>query len=63
MQAAMLETRFGGGPPSVRTVRPQSSGAVGNAADRLAHIKELRDKDLISQDEYDAKRKAILDEL
>jgi len=63
MQAAMLETWLGGSPPSAHTARPPSAGAVGDAGQRLAHIKELRDKGLISQDEYEAKRREILDGL
>jgi hypothetical protein len=64
MQTTLLETRLAGGPPGVQTSKPQSPGGIcGDAADRLAHLKELKDKGLITQDEYEAKRKAILDEL
>jgi hypothetical protein len=63
MQSAMLETKFGSAQPDVRPTKQQLPAAVGNAGDRLAHIKELRDKGLISQEEYEAKRKAIVDAL
>jgi hypothetical protein len=51
MQAAMLEIMF----PSAPLKRA--------AADRLTQLKELKDKGLISDAEYEAKRKAILDTL
>jgi hypothetical protein len=60
MQATMLETRFGTATPEFHSTKPQSPAAAG---DRLAHIKELRDKSLISQEEYEAKRKSIVDAL
>jgi hypothetical protein len=62
MQAAMLETKFAStitAAPATKTPSPTSAGD----GDRLAHIKELRDKGLISQEEYEAKRKAIIDAL
>ena len=34
-----------------------------NAAERLQHLKELKDKGLISDEEYQQKRKTIVDEL
>ena len=62
MQAALLETRFGGGPSNGQISRPQTSGGMTrDSAVRFAHLKELRDKGLINQAEYEAKRKAILD--
>ncbi len=42
----------------------QAGGAeAGTAADRLARLEALREKNLISPEEYEAKRKAILDEI
>jgi len=61
MQAAMLETKFAStitAAPPTKTPSPTT-----NDGDRLAHIKELKDKGLITQEEYEAKRKAIVDAL
>jgi hypothetical protein len=63
MQGAMLETNFPSATPAVRPTRPQAAGLPSAAADRLAQLKELKDKGLISEEEYEAKRKAILDTL
>jgi Short C-terminal domain len=63
MQTAMLETKFGGVTSEVHVPKPQTQTPVGDAGDRLAHIKELRDRGLISQEEYEAKRKVIVDTL
>jgi hypothetical protein len=62
MQAAMLEVKF---PSALQngSGHAQPPVAVGEAANRLNQLKELRDKGLISGPEYDAKRKAILDSL
>ena len=63
MQATLLEARYGVHSPVVTGEGPKSPSDTRDTGDRLAHLKELRDKGLISQDEYDAKRKAILDSL
>ena len=63
MQVAMLETKFGRAISDPPTTKPRSPDAVGDSGDRLARLKELRDKGLISQEEYEAKRKTILDAL
>jgi hypothetical protein len=62
MQAAMLETKFASTVTDSYPTKTPSPTTIGDA-DRLAHIKELRDKGLISQEEYEAKRKAIIDAL
>jgi hypothetical protein len=62
MQAAMLETKFAStitAAPRTTTPSPTTTGD----GDRLAHIKDLRDRGLITQEEYEAKRKAIVDAL
>jgi Short C-terminal domain len=59
MQAAILETRFAStitAAPPTKTPSPTT-----NDGDRLAHVKDLRDKGLITQEEYEAKRQAIVD--
>jgi Short C-terminal domain len=58
MQAALLETRFGSG--SQKGPVSPAAGLSGSVEERLARLKQLREKGLISQDEYDAKRTAIL---
>jgi hypothetical protein len=63
MQGAMLETRFGGAASPAHTAKPLSPDAGGESGDRLSRLRELRDKGLISQEEYEAKRKTILDAL
>jgi hypothetical protein len=62
MQAAMLGIKFSGAP-TVHSTQPQSQAAPSSAADRLTQLKEMKDKGLISEAEYEAKRKAILDAL
>jgi hypothetical protein len=62
MQAAMLETKFASTITDSQPTKTPSPTTIGDA-DRLARIKELRDKGLISQEEYLAKRKAIVDAL
>jgi hypothetical protein len=49
--------------PAVPPTTLSTPTGVGDAENRLAHIKELRDKGLISQEEFDAKRRALLDSL
>jgi hypothetical protein len=62
MQSALLETKFAGNTTAAPPVKTSSPITTGDG-DRLAHIKDLRDKGLISQEEYEAKRKAIIDAL
>lgn len=60
MQAALREANFHG------TEKEKQQPAVTNkdvTADRLAHLKELKDQGLITEKEYEEKRKAILDSL
>jgi hypothetical protein len=60
MQTALFETKIGSAPAQdLSPSKPQPAAA----GDRLAHLKELRDKGLITQDEYEAKRKEIVDSL
>jgi hypothetical protein len=61
MQAALLETRFGSGSAKGPVSPPASAAGLSRTVEeRLAQLKQLREKGLISQDEYDAKRTAIL---
>ena len=49
---------------SLRNQQPQAppaSAQTGSAADRLAELKSLLDRGLITQEEHDARRKAIID--
>jgi Short C-terminal domain len=63
MQAALLETRFRSGPTNgPATDSPSIVNKRGTIQDRLTELDELRAKGLITQAEYEAKRKAILDE-
>ena len=62
MQASLLESNFVNAKAEVRGAQPQGRGG-GSTASRLAEIKELRDKGLISQEEYESKRRAILESL
>jgi Short C-terminal domain len=59
---AMLDIKFSS-TPTVRPTQPRSQAAPSPAADRLTQLKEMKDKGLISEAEYEAKRKAILDAL
>jgi hypothetical protein len=63
MQAAMFEIKFPEATRTARPAQPQSPTVPSAAADRLAQLKELKDKGLISESEYEAKRKSILDAL
>jgi len=64
MQATLLETRFGAGPPRSQALgSPSAADKDTTVEGRLAQLKGLREKGLISQDEYEAKRKEILVEL
>jgi hypothetical protein len=57
------EIKFPNATPTVRPAQLQSPAVPSTAADRLTQLKELKDKGLISEAEYEAKRKAILDTL
>jgi hypothetical protein len=60
MQAAMLELKLPGAPaPS----SPPTPTVPSSAAARLSELKDLKDKGLISEAEYEVKRKAVLDSL
>jgi hypothetical protein len=63
MQASLLEGTFRSTKSDARATQPQGSAGPSTASARLAEIKELREKGLISQEEYESKRKAILDSL
>jgi hypothetical protein len=62
MQAAILETWFANTVTDSYPTKTTSNTTIGDA-DRLARLKDLRDKGLISKEEYEAKRKAIVDTL
>ena len=63
MQASLLETRLRATSSDARATQPRSPASGSTASGRLAELKELKDKGLISQEEYEAKRKAILEAL
>lgn len=46
-----------------QTTTPASSASSRDEATQLEKLKDLRNRDLISEEEYNAKRKAILDKL
>lgn len=54
MQSALFEANFHG------LVQSSSPAVKSSIAERLAHIKELKDSGLITEQEYDVKRKEIL---
>jgi hypothetical protein len=57
MQSALFEANF-------RGVAQLPSLAIKNSmAERLTHLKELKDSGLITQQEYETKRKEILNAL
>ena len=60
MQAALQETNFNNTASKVSAVSQPSTSTMSSVETRLAHIKDLRGKSLISQEEYEAKRKEIL---
>jgi hypothetical protein len=60
MQTALQETNFYSNVPKISTTTQISAPTSNAAGTRLAHIKELKEKNLISQEEYEAKRKEIL---
>lgn len=57
MQSALFEANFHG------LAQSSSSAVKSSIAERLAHIKELKDSGLITEQEYDVKRKEILKSL
>jgi hypothetical protein len=57
MQAALFEAHFN---DAVQSSSPPIKNPI---VERLAHIKELKDRGLITQQEYEAKRKEILEAL
>jgi hypothetical protein len=57
MQTALFEANFLG------VSKQPSATNRGSTADRLSHIKELRDRGLLTEREYEEKRKEILDSL
>lgn len=63
MQASLLEARIQSLTTDVGATQTQTPAAVSSTSRRLAEIKELKDKGIITQQEYEAKRKAILDAL
>ncbi len=46
-----------------RLTTPRGQGSVPKSADALAELKDLRDRELISADEYQAQRTKILERL
>lgn len=57
MQSALFEAKIGD------VVQPSSPSIKNSIVERLDHIKELKDRGLITQYEYEAKRKEILEAL
>lgn len=62
LQASLLESRVFAAKAAVTASQPKKE-ASGAAGSRLAEIKALRDSGQITQEEYDAKRKSILESL
>lgn len=60
MQEAMLKVRFDGQPPMLA---PDESLPETSTSAKLEELKNLFEEELISQDEYDAARKVIIDNL
>ncbi len=63
MQVALFEIKLPTNAPTIRAIPPQSPPMPSAAANRLVQLKDLKDRGLISEAEYEAKRKAILDTL
>jgi hypothetical protein len=63
MQASLLEAKFAGVKTDARATQAQGAVGASTTSSRLAEIKELREKGLISQEEYESKRRAILESL
>ncbi|PKO77652.1 MAG: hypothetical protein CVU21_06985 [Betaproteobacteria bacterium HGW-Betaproteobacteria-15] len=62
MQASLFESEVFGGKAVVSSPQTKKE-ATGSTSARLAELKALRDAGQISEQEYGAKRKAILDSL
>lgn len=63
MQGSLFETPFPGLTLDARKVQQQTPSGEKKSTERLVHIKELKDKGLISEVEYETTRKKILEEL
>lgn len=68
MKSAILEEKFAvvpvvTPPAPTRTVRTSADAGDGPIAGRLAELKSLLDKGLITLPEYEAKRGEILDQI
>lgn len=62
MQAALLELKLGA-PSNKETLKQTKSPMTSSAASRLGNLEELKDKGLITNAEYEAKREEILNSL
>ena len=62
MQESLLESKVFGAKTDAATIQPKKQ-APDSASSRLAEIKALKESGQITQEEYDAKRKAILNSL
>jgi hypothetical protein len=65
MSFGLIESRdtvtIGGGePPSAASASPPQSTVTRTIAERLGELADLREKGLITEDEYDAKRATLL---
>jgi hypothetical protein len=63
MQAALTELKYSNTTLPVNSATQPSSSPASKANERMTYIKELKDKGLLSKDEYEAKRKEILKDL
>lgn len=63
MQAAMQEQKLGSQEPIVTIKKSLPQSESGSATTRLSHIKGLMENGTITKNEYDTKRKEILDTL
>jgi hypothetical protein len=63
MQESFMEAKVLRAKPDARPTQQRPPPVAGPAAARLSELKELMEKGLISREEYEAKRKAILESL
>jgi hypothetical protein len=50
-------------PSEPQAAAPAAAHAAEDPTDRLARLKELKDQGLMSQEEYEKRRKELLDQL
>ena len=63
MQTSLIDANLQSTSAGARPARPQGTSNATNTSARLAELKELRDKGQISQEEYESKRRLILESL